>query len=57
MRDILKVTYFWSIDYPSFLVERMVPEVSEKIVHDWFSFCRDICIENFKKNPVQFNEG
>ena len=57
LRYILKVIYFWSIGVPSFLVERMVPEVSDKIVQDWFSFCRDICIENFKKNPVQFNEG
>ena len=40
-----------------FIMERIVLEVSDKTIQDWFSSCRDICMEYFKRNPIHFIQG
>ena len=33
----------------------MFPNVSDKTIQNWFSFCRDICIKKFENYPVIFS--
>ena len=34
-----------------------VASLAKNIIHDWYNFCRDICVTHFQQNPVQFNSG
>lgn len=55
LEDVLKVIYLWATGVPAFICQRLIPEVCEKTINDWYSFCRDICMENLKRHPVQFD--
>ena len=57
LSDIVKVIYFWSTGVQAFICCRFLPHLNRKMVNDWYSFCRDICIKHFNDNPVQFNNG
>ena len=57
LEDTLTILYFWSIGVPSFMTERIIPEVSDKSIQDWYSYCRDIAITHFQEHPVKFNSG
>ena len=54
LADMLKIIYLWCVGDQAFIAQRHLPHLSEKTINDWYSFCRDIAMEFFKRNPVQF---
>ena len=36
---------------------RFLPHLNRKMIIDWYSFCRDVCIKHFIDNPVKFSNG
>ena len=55
--DIVMIMYLWSNGVQAFICRRLLPNLNERTIHDWYSFCRDICIKHFDDNPTQFNKG
>ena len=48
------VMYSWSTGLQGYQLKHLIPNSPIDTVYDYFSFCRDVCLEYFKNNPVIF---
>ena len=52
LTTIMQIIYCFGIDLQVYQVMKLVKNVNEKTVIDWFSFCRDICTEKLNNVDV-----
>lgn len=45
LQDVLLMTYFWYREYPHRIVQYEMQTGNNKIVLDWFNFCKGVCVD------------
>uniref|UniRef100_A0A1B6DPS7 ISXO2-like transposase domain-containing protein n=1 Tax=Clastoptera arizonana TaxID=38151 RepID=A0A1B6DPS7_9HEMI len=54
LQDIILMSYFWYREYPHRIVQYEMQTGNNKIVLDWFNFCKGVCVDivMHKSRPI-----
>lgn len=57
LEKLMQIIYGFGLDFQIYQCKKLMPEIDEKSLIDWYSFLRDVCSASLLRNPVKLGSG